>query len=135
ELMELAMSESPAEESGVNAARLRSEGFVRVGAGPGVAAHADRTFAFSCEMLGLVGLDPVVGYVPPARGPQLAGQYPLRLLTLKRHHSINTSYALLPVMIGAESEALVGMQRTAGCLTATWFGYTTSLARLSTRSS
>ncbi len=107
ELMELALADSPAEQAGVGAARLQKDGFARIGPEPGVATSADNTFAFSCEALKQVGLDPVVSYVPPARGPQAGGRYPLRLLTLKRHHSINTSYALLPVMTGAEPEALV----------------------------
>ena len=47
-------------------------------------------------------------YVPPAESPitqpALAQHYPLRLLTLKRHHSINSSHGGLPVLRRAEPE-------------------------------
>ena len=38
-------------------------------------------------------------YRPPATVPDPAGPYPLRLLTLKRHYSINSSYGSLPVLL------------------------------------
>ena len=40
----------------------------------------------------------------PEQPAELALRYPLRLLTLKRHHSINTSYGGLPVFARAEPE-------------------------------
>ena len=52
------------------------------------------------------GLHPVAEYRPPAQVPNGSGTYPLRLLTLKRHYSINSSYGSLPVMLQAEPEAI-----------------------------
>jgi anaerobic selenocysteine-containing dehydrogenase len=53
----------------------------------------------------------VATFVPPAESPEtapeLAARYPLRLLTLKRHHSINSSYGGLPIMHGAEPDLVV----------------------------
>jgi anaerobic selenocysteine-containing dehydrogenase len=46
----------------------------------------------------------VAEYRPPANSPSPSGSYPLRLLTLKRHYSINSSYGSLPVMLQAEPE-------------------------------
>jgi anaerobic selenocysteine-containing dehydrogenase len=46
----------------------------------------------------------VVEYRPPANQPTRSGRYPLRLLTLKRHYSINSSYGGLPVMLKAEPD-------------------------------
>ena len=45
--------------------------------------------------------------VPPTRPNRRTptGRYPLRLLTLKRHYSINSSYGNLPVMLNAEPTA------------------------------
>ncbi|HUC32055.1 MAG TPA: molybdopterin-dependent oxidoreductase [Ilumatobacteraceae bacterium] len=102
QLMELALDGSPAARAGVTAATLRDEGFVRVGTPVGEAASADATFAFRSPALGHFGLDPVAAYLPPASVPSAASPYPLRLLTLKRHYSINSSYGSLPVLLNAE---------------------------------
>ncbi|MFV2039252.1 MAG: molybdopterin dinucleotide binding domain-containing protein [Acidimicrobiales bacterium] len=104
--MELALSDCPAEVAGVTAHTLRRDGFVRVGPPVGEAVAADATFEFSCDALGLAGLHTTAEYRPPAQTPSPAGPYPLRLLTLKRHYSINSSYASLPVMLRAEPEAI-----------------------------
>ncbi|HEY7625793.1 MAG TPA: molybdopterin-dependent oxidoreductase [Ilumatobacteraceae bacterium] len=103
QLMELALAESPAAAAGVDADRLRQAGYLRVGTPAGVAVAADATFSFSCAALGRAGLHPVAEYRPPANVPA-AGPYPLRLLTLKRHYSINSSYGGLPVMLQAEPQ-------------------------------
>jgi anaerobic selenocysteine-containing dehydrogenase len=53
--------------------------------------------------------------VPPAESPEsrpdLAARFPLRLLTLKRHHSINSSYGGLPVLLRAEPEPFLEVHR------------------------
>jgi anaerobic selenocysteine-containing dehydrogenase len=105
-LMELGMQGSFGEATGVTAERIRDEGFVRVGAPVGAAAADGATFDFRCDALASVGMDPVAGYTPPAQTPTPAGRYGLRLLTLKRHWSINSSYGGLPVLLGAEPEPL-----------------------------
>ncbi len=102
QLMELALAGSPADDAGVTAGMLRRDGFARVGPPVGVAVAADATFGFSCEALGGAGLHPVAEYRAPAQSPTGDGPYPLRLLTLKRHHSINSSYGNLPVLLQAE---------------------------------
>ena len=81
----------------------------RVGPPIGTAVASDATFAFSNEALAAAGLHPVAEYRPPARTPMATGRYPLRLLTLKRHYSINSSYGNLPVMLNAEPGATAEM--------------------------
>jgi anaerobic selenocysteine-containing dehydrogenase len=105
QLMELALADSPAAGAGATAEVLRRDGFMRVAAPVGTGVPDDTTFAFSCERLAGAGLHPVAEYRPPARLPQPSSPYPLRLLTLKRHYSINSSYGSLPVMLNAEPEA------------------------------
>ncbi|MEP7113561.1 MAG: molybdopterin-dependent oxidoreductase [Ilumatobacteraceae bacterium] len=108
-LMELALADSRAAAAGVTAEVLRSKGFVRVGPPLGIAVASDSTFAFSNDALAAAGLHPVAEYRPPARRPSATSRYPLRLLTLKRHYSINSSYGNLPVMLNAEPCATAEM--------------------------
>jgi anaerobic selenocysteine-containing dehydrogenase len=107
ELMERALADSPAAAAGVTADRLRAEGFVRLGSDPATAVNAESTFAFTDDRLESVGMPPVVAYHPPRAVPEPGTAYPLRLLTLKRHYSINSSYGHLPVMENAEPNATV----------------------------
>jgi anaerobic selenocysteine-containing dehydrogenase len=104
ELMELALAGSPAAAAGVDADRLRREGVVRLGPPAGTGVPPDASFAFSCAALAAAGLDPVAEYRPPANRPSASAPHPLRLLTLKRHYSINSSYGSLPVMLNAEPD-------------------------------
>jgi len=106
ELMELALAGSPAAAAGVDAARLRREGVVRIGPPLGSGVPPGASFAFSCAALATAGLHPVAEYRPPANRPAASVAYPLRLLTLKRHYSINSSYGSLPVMLNAEPDQL-----------------------------
>ena len=101
ELMEIALAGSAAERSGVGATSLRAVGFERVGAPRGTETTVPK-FAFSSAPLSDAGLHPVAEYRPPAQVPSVSGPFPLRLVTLKRHYSINSSYAALPVMRHAE---------------------------------
>jgi anaerobic selenocysteine-containing dehydrogenase len=103
-LMSLALEGSMGEATGATADRVRDEGVVRVGPPVGEAVAAEATFDFSCVALGSVGLHPVAEYRPPAHVPTPDDTYGLRLLTLKRHWSINSSYGGLPVLLGAEPE-------------------------------
>ena len=105
QLMELALSDSPAAAAGLTSHQLRTDGFVRVGPPIGTAVASDSTFAFSNNALAAAGLHPVAEYRPPARTPNAGSRYPLRMLTLKRHYSINSSYGNLPVMLNAEPTA------------------------------
>jgi anaerobic selenocysteine-containing dehydrogenase len=106
ELMELALASSPAAASGVDADRLRRDGVVRLGPPPGTGVPSSATFAFSNAPLAAAGLHPVAEYRPPANQPTESARHPLRLLTLKRHYSINSSYGQLPVMLNAEPAQL-----------------------------
>jgi anaerobic selenocysteine-containing dehydrogenase len=106
ELMELALAGSPAAAAGLDAERLRREGVVRVGPPAGTGVPADAAFEFSSAALAAVGLHPVTEYRPPANRPTASAPHPLRLLTLKRHYSINSSYGSLPVMLNAEPAQL-----------------------------
>jgi anaerobic selenocysteine-containing dehydrogenase len=102
ELMELALASSPAAATGLDADTLRRTGVARLGPPVGTGVPASATFAFSCAALAGAGLHPVAEYRPPANRPTTSSRHPLRLLTLKRHYSINSSYGNLPVMLNAE---------------------------------
>ncbi len=104
ELMGLALRDSPAAAAGVTAAELSEQGFARVGPPLGSGVPAGAHFAFRCPPLEAAGLHPVAEYRPPTHRPGPDGPYPLRLLTLKRHYSINSSYGSLPVLLNAEPE-------------------------------
>ena len=115
ELMALAVRGSRAEADGATLDRLHAEGFVRVGPPRGRAPFAEGgfptpsgKFEFDSADLAKAGLGPLPVFVPPAESPEarpdLAARFPLRLLTLKRHHSINSSYGGLPVLLRAEPE-------------------------------
>ena len=106
QLMELVIADSPASRGGVTAGQLRASGFARIGPPPGSAVPDDTVFAFDDDRLVRAGMNPVVEYVPPANRPG-ADPRRLRLLTLKRHYSINSSYGTLPVLLGAEPDAVV----------------------------
>jgi anaerobic selenocysteine-containing dehydrogenase len=106
QLMELALTNCPAHAAGADADGLRRDGFKRVGVPVGEAVNANATFTFSCDALAGAGLHRVAEYRPPAQVPTDAGPYRLRLLTLKRHYSINSSYGNLPVMLRAEPQAI-----------------------------
>ena len=102
ELMQRAMRTPTLTAAGVTPERLRRDGFNRIGPAAGTGVPADARFAFSCAALGGAGIHPVAEYRPPAAVPGRDGPYPLRLLTLKRHYSINSSYGTLPVLLNAE---------------------------------
>jgi anaerobic selenocysteine-containing dehydrogenase len=115
ELIALALRGSTAEQQGASLDRLAAEGFVRVGPARGAAPFAEGhfptpsgAFEFASDSLARAGLGPLPVYVPPAESPEtspaVAERYPLRLLTLKRHYSINSSYGALPVLLRAEPE-------------------------------
>ena len=122
ELIALALRGSPAEQEGASLERLAAESFVRVGPARGAAPFAEGQFPtpsgkfeFASDSLARAGLGPVPLYVPPAESPEtnaaVAQRYPLRLLTLKRHYSINSSYGALPVLARAEPEPLLELHR------------------------
>jgi anaerobic selenocysteine-containing dehydrogenase len=102
ELMELAIEGSAAAAGGITAESLRRDGFARLGAPPGRGVPASAHFDFSSAALGKTGLHPVAEYRPPAHRPSATAGPSLRLLTLKRHYSINSSYGQLPVLLNAE---------------------------------
>jgi anaerobic selenocysteine-containing dehydrogenase len=115
ELIELALRDSKAEREGASLERLTDEGFWRIGPPRRAALYAEGAFPtpsgkfeLSSESLAGAGYGPLPAYVPPGESPEtapaLAAQYPLRLLTLKRHHSINSSYGSLPVLRRAEPD-------------------------------
>ncbi|MGI9598158.1 MAG: molybdopterin dinucleotide binding domain-containing protein, partial [Acidimicrobiales bacterium] len=78
----------------------------------GFAGSDDGRFEFrSSRFDDAFGLGQLPRFIEPAESPEsrpdLAARYPLRLLTLKRPHSINSSYGDLPVLRGAEPELRV----------------------------
>ncbi|MBI1734765.1 MAG: molybdopterin-dependent oxidoreductase [Candidatus Rokubacteria bacterium] len=114
-LIARALAGSRAEAEGASLERLARDGFARVGPQPGSVPHADGgfptasgKFEFASEALARAGLGALPAWIPPAESPEtapeLAARFPLRLLTLKRHHSINSSYGALPVLARAEPD-------------------------------
>lgn len=120
ELIRHCLDGSPAEAAGATYSRLDREGFVRVEhpggevpfAAGGFSGSDDGRFEFRSQRFDQAfGLGELPRFVEPAESPEsqpeLARRYPLRLLTLKRPHSINSSYGDLPIMRGAEPELRV----------------------------
>lgn len=118
ELIDLALSNSQAEQAGVTRAYLNTYGFARVGPTQGEALFAkgqfptpSGKFEFASSALARGGRGPLPIYVPPVESPHtnasLAQRFPLRLLTLKRHYSINSSYGCLPVLRRVEPEPYI----------------------------
>ncbi len=115
ELIEHCLEGSPAEAQGASLSRLAEEGFVRLVHPGGPVPHAEGGFGGSDEgrfefrsqtFDEAFGLGPLPRFIEPSESPSsqpaLARRFPLRLLTLKRAHSINSSYGDLPVLRGAE---------------------------------
>jgi anaerobic selenocysteine-containing dehydrogenase len=87
---------------------LRNDGFIRLDVPEDLRPYAEGGFAtasgrveLSSEALARQGHDPVPAFVPPresvAGDPELAGRYPLALLTPKHHtRFLNSSYTHLP---------------------------------------
>ena len=111
---------SPAEAAGASHDRLQRDGFVRVehpgGETPfergGFSGSDDGRFEFASKRFDAAfGLGALPTFVEPGESPEsqpdLAERYPLRLLTLKRPHSINSSYGDLPVLRGAEPDLCI----------------------------
>lgn len=125
ELIGLCLDDSEAEALGASYDRLDQEGFVAVAhpggdvpyAAGGFAGSNGGRFEFDSELFDAsFGLGGLPRYIRPAESPEsqpeLAAQYPLRLLTLKRPHSINSSYGDLPVLRGAEPELKIEIHPT-----------------------
>ncbi len=102
ELIDLALQASPATQAGITRSYLESHHVARVGPPKGHAPFADGhfptpsgKFEFVSADLARAGHGPLPIYVPPAESAEtdaaLAQRFPLRLLTRKRHHSINAS--------------------------------------------
>ena len=79
QLMELALSDSPAAAAGLTADGLRARGFMRVGTPIGTGGRMLTPCSRSpARRLRAAGLHPVAEYRPPARSPTAVGPYPLR---------------------------------------------------------
>jgi anaerobic selenocysteine-containing dehydrogenase len=121
ELIAHCLDDETGRSLGITYDRLEREGFVRVAHPGGDTPHASGSFGEPGGRFGFAsdtfdqafGLGPTPRYRPPAESPatdpERAARYPLQLLTLKRPHSINSSYGGLPVLLGAEPEARVEM--------------------------
>lgn len=125
ELIAHCLDGSAAEKFGATPERLKAEGFVRVvhpgGEVPfaegGFPGSDDGRFEFRSARFGeAFGMGEVPRYIEPAESPEsqpeLARNYPLRLLTLKRPHSINSSYGDHALLRGAEPELRIEMHPT-----------------------
>lgn len=125
ELINHCLSGSPAEADGASFDELQLHGFRRLQhpggevpyASGGFPGSADGRFEFSSTRFDdAFGLGPLPRFVEPAESPssepELAQRYPLQLLTLKRPHSINSSYGDLPVLRGAEPTLKIELHPT-----------------------
>ena len=113
ELLDEALRESPADRTGARQA-LETQGFARMEPAKGCVPFAQggfpsesRRFEFASKAFGRSGLGELPQYLPPAEEP--SERHPLRLLTLKRHHSLNSSYGGSAVLNRAEPQPLVEM--------------------------
>lgn len=113
ELLDEALRESPAERAGARQA-LEVQGFARVEPAAGCTPFAQGgfpsesgRFEFASKAFGQSGLGELPHYLPPAEEP--SERYPLRLLTLKRHHSLNSSYGGSAVLTRAEPQPVIEM--------------------------
>ena len=99
--MELA-SRTPRRRRGITA-DVAPRGRLRAGRPPAGTRRAADGHASSSPAphSAAAGCTPVAEYRPPAHQPS-GRPHPLRLLTLKRHYSINSSYGHLPVLLEAE---------------------------------
>ncbi len=88
--------------AGISLANLREHGYAKVDRGQGPTPHAAGGFAtpsgkleLRCDRLLEAGLDPLPFYDPPCEvaDAQLAGRYPLALLTPKTHLFLNSTFA------------------------------------------
>ena len=113
ELLDEALRESPAERAGARQV-LEVQGFARIEPAKGCTPFEQGDFPsesgrfeFASKDFGRGGLGELPHYLPPAEEP--SERYPLRLLTLKRHHSLNSSYGGLAVLTKAEPQPLIEM--------------------------
>ena len=117
ELIDAVLSSPTLRGANITRSRIEEEGFLRIGSSADHAPFAeggfpteDSKFEFTAQAFEAVGLPPTPAYVPPYESPEsapeLASRFPLRLLTLKRHWSINSSYGALPVLLRAEPEPI-----------------------------
>ena len=120
ELIKHCLDGSPGEALGASYDRLDDEGFVAVVhpggdipyAEGGFDGSADGRFEFESELFDAsFGLGKLPRYIAPSESPrskpELAADYPLRLMTLKRPRSINSSYGDQAVLRCNEPELQV----------------------------
>jgi len=99
ELLDAVLARAP---EGITLERLRERGWLKVDLGQGPTPHAgggfgtaDGKVAFRADWLAGLGLDPLPGYEAAAEvaDADLAGRYPLALLTPKTHFFLNSTFA------------------------------------------
>ncbi len=100
---------------GLNLDELKAKGWQRLNVPAVFAPFAEGNFPtpsgkceFFSESLQKQGLDPLPMYIPPRESvksaPQLAGKYPLAILSPPAHSFMNSSFANLPSFLKAEKE-------------------------------
>lgn len=100
---------------GISFDQLKEKGWVRLNLPEVFAPFAEGNFytpsgkcEFFSETLAAQGADPLPGYVAPkesvATAPELAGKYPLAIISPPAHNFLNSSFANLPSFLHAEKE-------------------------------
>jgi anaerobic selenocysteine-containing dehydrogenase len=100
---------------GIELGELKETGWKRLNVPETFAPFAEGNFPtpsgkceFFSETLARQGLDPLPVYIPPRESvrtaPQLAGKYPLAVISPPAHNFLNSSFANLPSFLKAEKE-------------------------------
>ncbi|HNG33719.1 MAG TPA: molybdopterin oxidoreductase family protein [Blastocatellia bacterium] len=100
---------------GITLEELKERGWQRLNVPARFAPFAEGNFPtpsgkceFFSETLAKQGIDPLPTYIPPREtvqdAPQLAGKYPLAVISPPAHNFLNSSFANLPTFVKAEKE-------------------------------
>ncbi|MBO0798856.1 MAG: molybdopterin oxidoreductase family protein, partial [Blastocatellia bacterium] len=100
---------------GIDFDELKQKGWMRLNVPASYAPFAEGNFPtlsgkceFFSEALAKQGIDPLPTFIPPRESvqtaPELAGKYPLAIISPPAHNFLNSSFANLPSFLKAEKE-------------------------------
>lgn len=100
---------------GIDFDELKQKGWLRLNVPASYAPFAEGNFPtssgkceFFSETLAKQGIDPLPTFIPPRESaqtaPELAGKYPLAIISPPAHNFLNSSFANLPSFLKAEKE-------------------------------
>ncbi len=115
EIARQAISSAHPRMQGISLEALQEHGWMRLNVPAVFAPFAEGGFPtpsgkceFFSEALARQGIDPLPAYIPPRESrqsaPELAGSYPLAIISPPAHNFLNSSFANLPSFLKAEKE-------------------------------